>query len=288
MVLFAAGSVRCARTLLVVASVVLAGMSALGQSNATPNATPGAPVSQPASTAASLPQFEVATIKPIDPNAVHSVGVEVSPGGTVALNGLTLKGMICTAFNLSYWQIEGGDPWMEKTQYDVVGKPPESVEASQPNPRHTLFGIEDERLRQMLQALLIDRVQLQFHRETKTGKVYLLERNGKALQLRPTNAATAGPAGGIGFASLWDLSNTTMPQLADFASTFYLHRPVFDRTGLSGAFNYRSPPEDYAAYESDPTGSFVEMIQAVGLKLVTAEGPVETFVIDRAEPPSPN
>jgi len=35
----------------------------------------------------------------------------------------------------------------------------------------------------MLQALLIDRFQLKFHRETKTGDVYLLEQSGKPLAL---------------------------------------------------------------------------------------------------------
>jgi uncharacterized protein (TIGR03435 family) len=38
----------------------------------------------------------------------------------------------------------------------------------------------------MLQTLLTERFQLKVRRETKTGPVYLLERSGKTLPLRPT------------------------------------------------------------------------------------------------------
>lgn len=46
-------------------------------------------------------------------------------------------------------------------------------------------GIDDPVLRQMLQALLIDRFQLKVHRESGSGDVYLLKRNDKPLALKP-------------------------------------------------------------------------------------------------------
>lgn len=281
MVMFAAGSAWRFSAFLFLALAMVSTLSVPAQTSAA-----GGPVASPVGSP--LPQFEVATIKPLDPNVGHMVGVDVSPGGTVTLNGLTLKGMICTAFNLSAWQIEGGDAWVGRVEYNVVAKPAESAAASRTNPRHTLFEIEDEQLRQMLQSLLADRFQLRFHRETKTGQVYLLERSGKKLRLRPADDAAAGSFGSIGHTDQWGLFDTTMPQLAHFVSTYYLHRPVIDRTGLSGAFDYRSPLEDYSEYQSDPSGSLIEMIGQAGLKLVPAQGPAEYFVIDHTQPPSPN
>ena len=241
------------------------------------------------------PQFEVATIKPVNTRAVITQGVDVEPGGRIRLNGMNLKAMVGVAFNLSYWQIAGGDS-MDRDQYNLVAQPPEDVRSTMPDTRHTLFGIQDESLRQMLQALLIERFQLRFHRETKTGKVFLLEKNGKTLLLTTTRAVSkdtdegAAPDsfGSIGFAGKWVLYNTTTAQLAKFASDNMLRAPVLDRTRLTGSFDYWGPPEDWNAYEADMPGSFFHMIGEIGLKLVPSKGPVETLVIDHAEALSPN
>lgn len=79
-----------------------------------------------------------------------------------------------------------------------------------------------------------------------------------------------------------------MPQLAQFASGIYLHKPVIDRTELMGVFDYRSPPEDAETHRADQTGSFLSMVRDIGLKLESAKGEVETFVIDSAVQPSGN
>jgi uncharacterized protein (TIGR03435 family) len=242
-----------------------------------------------------LPQFEVATIKPVNTKGLPDNGTHVEPGGRVRLNGMNLKAMVGVAFNLSYWQIVGGDS-MDRDQYNLDAQPPEEVRATMPDTRHTLFGIQDERLRLMLQALLIERFQLKVHRETKTGKVFLLVKNGKPLLLTTTRAvsedADEGAApdsfGSIGFAGKWVLYNTTMPQLAKFASDYMLHASAVDRTHLTGSFDYWGPPEDWNAYEADMPDSFMHMLGEIGLKLVPSKGPVETLVIDHAEPPSPN
>lgn len=244
-----------------------------------------------------LPEFEVASVKPVDPNVPHMVGVEVYPGGRVVISGLSLKALTATAFRLSYWQISGGDAWTEKDDYNVEAKPAENLRSSIKDLRHTLFGIEDEHLREMLQALLIDRFQLKFHREAKTGDVYLLERNGKALGLRPTEIPSAGADlaadrssfGSIGYAGgRWVISATAMPQLAKFASDYVLHAPVLDRTELSGSFDYKQRLPDLEPNYSDNSDSFLRLIPELGLKLERSKGPVEIFVIDYVGKPSPN
>lgn len=75
-----------------------------------------------------------------------------------------------------------------------------------------------------------------------------------------------------------------MQQLAQWASDI-VHQPVIDRTGLTGSYDYQSPMQ---AQQSDYEDSFRLLIPELGLKLERAKGPVEFFVIDHAEKPSPN
>jgi uncharacterized protein (TIGR03435 family) len=249
-----------------------------------------------------LPQFEVATIKPIDPTpgAMHMVGVKVFPGGRVTITTFSLKALICTAFDINYWQLKGGDAWTEKQMYDLEAKPTQTDPPVTYNVRHSNSAISDERLRQMLQALLIERFQLKFHRDTATGQVYLLEKSGKPIPLIPTKEAYAkmygeGFSGNVGFAgNRWGMYNTSMAQFATFASGF-LKQPVLDRTGLDGAFDFRwtvedADPNDHdaASFMNTYQDSFPLFVQAAGLKLTKSTGPVETFVIDHADPPTPN
>lgn len=266
---------------------------------ATRSAPSLAPQTQPAASLSDLPRFEVATIRPIDtrPGGMHQNGAEVYPGGRVVLPTVSLKSLICTAFDLPAWQLSGGQEWMSKEQYDVVAKAPADLKPF--DLRHTWYRLEDPRLRQMLQALLIDRFQLKFHREARTGQVYLLVKSGKAIPLKPSDAPStkASPAtdgfGSIGNAGdTWTIHNTTMRQLASFISDFYLRSPVLDQTGLSGPYDFKWEMLLAKPDEPDPLlgskGELMQFIQVMGLKLKPSTGLVETLVIDHAEHPSEN
>jgi uncharacterized protein (TIGR03435 family) len=263
-------------------------ISALAQST---NPAPSNPQTQP-----NRLEFEVATIKAVDPESRMQInGIDVYPGGRVIIQGNNLKGLITIAFHLSYWQIQGGEDWTTKDTYNVEAKAPESVGMENLNLRHSVFQISDERLREMLQTLLIERFQLQFHRETKMGTVYLLERSGKPLKLQPSNHVSSAADsssdffGGVGWAGRWVLFNTTMEQLAESAANHFVQHPVLDETGLSGAFSYASPnEEDVQSITGDPLGSFESLIDEIGLKLTPTKGQVEYLVVDRAAKPSPN
>jgi uncharacterized protein (TIGR03435 family) len=146
-----------------------------------------------AQTSAPKLEFEVASIKPVNPNVGHETGVKIYPGGRILIPTASLKGLIMVAFHLSYWQISGADGWMEKDEYDVQAKPPENLRGRIKNPEHSWYEMSDARLREMLQTLLIDRFQLKFHYETKTGQIYLLKRSGKTLRIRPTDPDAVPP-----------------------------------------------------------------------------------------------
>jgi uncharacterized protein (TIGR03435 family) len=241
------------------------------------------------------PAFEVAAIKPVDTtNGVMDAGVRVYPGGRIFIHALPLKALIVAAYDVGYWQLSGGEGWMEKDVYDVEAKP--AAQSGAYSLRHTRFGIGDERVRQMLQALLTERFQLKVHRETQTGSVYLLERSGKKFLLHSTKYTEDEPVmGAPGFSGEieharghWFLFNASLPQLAKYASTYVLHKPVIDQTGLEGSFDYRDPDVKIEQDNGDFEAAFTVFIRDIGLKLTPSKGPVESLVIEHAEKPTAN
>ena len=218
------------------------------------------------------------------------MGIKVYPGGRVVISSLPLKSLIAAAFGLHYWQISGGEEWTTDsgTAYRIEAKPSEALAARIKDFRYTNYAIEDPLLREMLQSLLMDRFQLKFHRETKTGDVYRLEKSGKPLRLRPNESSRAFSS--VGYAGgQWNLSATSMPQLAQNAAAFILRAPVVDRTEISGSFDYRQArPDSDPQYDADQSPSFLRHIAELGLEMEKAKGPVEIFVIDYAAQPTPN
>lgn len=244
-----------------------------------------------------LPEFEVASVKLSDPGVQRPMGAHIYPGGRLEIVQASLKSLVVTAYGLSNWQISGGEAWTEKENYDIEAKPPENLRPGIRSLRYSWYEIQDAQLRAMLQALLIDRFQLQLHRETRTGDVYLLKQSGKAIRLRPVEIVGVEDdgTGNSGFESVgyaggrWDLSNTGMPYLAKFAASFVFHAPVVDRTGLNGLYHYRQAiPDEAPNYTGDQSASFTDFLSEAGLKLERTKGPVETLVIDHVVKPSPN
>ncbi len=241
--------------------------------------------------------FDVATIKPVDQNKLNDTGVRIFPGGRVVIRNVSLKGLIQIAFATEYRQVSGCSDWCERENYDVEAKPPDDMEPPISNLHYSFWEIDDPRLRQMLQELLMDRFQLRIHAVSQTGTVYVLKRNGKPFPLHTARAAQANPVPGgntgryeVDFANgRFYLFNTSMPQLAQFASTYVLHAPVQDRTGLTGFFDYKSTMQvDPSTQQNDFEGSFIQLLSEIGLELKKQKGPVEAFVVDHAEKSSPN
>jgi Protein of unknown function (DUF3738) len=144
------------------------------------------------------PEFEVASIKLIPPGAPRQTGIEVYPGGRVVIYGAGLKALTATAFHLSYWQVSGGDAWTAEDGYNIEAKPPEGLQRNIKDLRHTLFDIEDVRLRGMLQALLIDRFHLKYHREAKNRRCVPAgtERKNASASSKGGRFRAAGPYAG--------------------------------------------------------------------------------------------
>ena len=122
------------------------------------------------------PVFEVATIKPSDPNQRRLFSIGSTEVITV---GTTVNDLIVFAYGVHVRQISGAPGWVESDKFDITGKP---EGGGQPNP--TQF-------KTMLQKLLADRFQLAFHRDKKQLTVYALTvgKNGPKL----TRSESASP-----------------------------------------------------------------------------------------------
>ncbi len=248
--------------------------------------------------------FEVATVKPSDPNKMIMVELRVYPGGRLIIHGHTLRGLIAEAFDVPGWQVVGGQKWVDASRFDIEGKPPEELRNTISGGEYSNYGIQDARVRSMLQALLIERFHLKFHMESQPGTVYLLTRGNGPLRLKAAelnlytksedgsiSPSHAYPTGDVGMASGAPVAiyQTSMPQLASVLSSLQ-RAPVSDQTGLPGFYNFRSQTvvtdEDFK--NGGPMHLLVEAVPEMGLKLVKTEGAVEKFVIDNVEPPTPD
>jgi uncharacterized protein (TIGR03435 family) len=238
-------------------------------------------------------RFEVATVKRDTTSQLTQVVIQ--PGGRVVLSRLSLKTLVHAAYRYNWAQIENrGDAWIEQEGWTVEAKVP--ADSGITDLRYSVQDIEDARIRQMLQSLLVERFQLKVSRETRMGDVYQLTRTDRPLKLSVSDekVAEGNPFRGfssIGWAGRWVISRTTMAQLAKYASDT-VHAPVADMTNLSGLYNYKQTGNEQfstgADFAIDVANSFLRLLNEVGLELKKTRGPFEILVIESAQRPSPN
>lgn len=259
-------------------------------------------------------EYEVASIKPHDPaassNGVFSRFSERSDG--LSATNVTLLSMIETASGVEQSRVSGIPGWLKSDTYDLEARMDGSTFAV----FDALPDAERNAARsQMLQSLLTDRLKLTVHRETRELPVYELVVAKNGPKLLPEDLSTnLGQALGAGSDANGntriDAKAVTLDALARFLSG-RLHRMVLNKTGLTDRYQFtlnyfvdpnvaslpvtaveegREPAVPPPASLPGATGrSLFDAIQEqLGLKLVSAKGPVEIIVIDHVERPSAN
>ena len=269
-----------------------AGMTApFNLARATPETAwtiPDAPPQPVPMAADTSPAFEVATIKPGNPD---TPGKFISMRGRqVTATNQTLIDLISFAYGVHPRQIVGAPSWAETDKFDVNGEPDAK---GQPNL---------EQVKIMLQKLLTDRFQLTFHRDKKELSVYVLTVGKGGHKLTPSSAdPNASPR--LVFVKLGVLpaGNASVDELAGQLQGVVLDKPVLNQTGLAGRWDFTlrwtpdssqfigfgggtAPPPDPDA----PPDLFTAIQQQLGLKLESTRTPADVFVIDRAQRPSAN
>jgi uncharacterized protein (TIGR03435 family) len=264
--------------------------------------------------------YEVATIKPIDPNAADRM-VKLPPG--VSLSPLSIRRYIMNAYGAFYAaQVVGGPDWLSKDSYNIKGKAPDDIEAAQQTMK------SDDRLSQtraMQQSLLVDRFHLKAHFETRILPVYELVPAKGGLKLTavpappgrhpgdplpppppPPQPGESPPPLPPGTLMTMFNSNTGLRTVRGSAikmdslartvgfsgATEIEDRPIVDHTGFTHYFDITDltwAPLSAAADSTPDAPSLVGALEkTLGIRLVPAKDPIEVLVIDSIDRPSQN
>jgi uncharacterized protein (TIGR03435 family) len=231
----------------------------------------------------------VATIKPTAPDEKGRYITMQGPRRFVA-KAYTLELLIAAAYDLTPRAVSGGPGWAETDHYDVLALTPGEVIPSR-----------DEQM-SMLRKLLADRFRLAFHREQKRFSIYQLEvaKGGPKLKesTQPPDEPPALISTVFSQRVLLPARNATMGQFASLLQRAVLDRPVVDKTGLTGRYDFDlewAPDETQFNGDLPPAPAdaanppfFVAIRQQLGLRLEPAQGVIEALVVDSAERPSAN
>jgi uncharacterized protein (TIGR03435 family) len=150
-----------------------------------------------------------------------------------------------------------------------------------------------EQVRLMLQSLLADRFHLKLHRDSKQLPVYHLVIGKSGSKLRPVLPGAPPSKEQLLPGSSPSKEQHPIDQLVEALSRG-LDRPIINKTGLSGEFEYtidwvqlgnarRDDPDGFAMGALSPA-----LEKNLGLKLEPAKDQVEILVIDHVERPSDN
>jgi uncharacterized protein (TIGR03435 family) len=242
---------------------------------------------------ASTVAFEVASVKPQPWKGQGRVGVFVK-GDTLSAEHCSLVDLVEFAWNLREIQLSGGPAWARSgflatsDLYEVIGKA-----ESESHPSMAQF-------RLMLQAVLAERFKLEIHHASKDLPVFNLVpmKNGPKLTESAADAKfsmainSAGDGGRVTRITGRHASIEKVIGQIEHAAG----RPVFDKTGLTGFYDFEIEVTAQSAAASadgsvtDSTGDsiFTALQRQLGLRLEPATAAFDTVVIDHAEKPTEN
>jgi uncharacterized protein (TIGR03435 family) len=242
----------------------------------------------PAQNANATPTFEVATIKPVQPDAKAGRYIIMQGTNRFVAKNYTLKLLIATAYNLSPKTISGGPDWVDADHYDIVALTPGETRPTQPEQMT------------MLRALLAERFKLNFHRQEKEFSIYVLEIAKGGPKLKESTAPASDPAQLISTVYPQHMhlpaKNATMGDFAALLQRAVLDRPVVDKTGLTGRYDFDldwAPDETQfggevpsASADAQEPPFFTAIEQQLGLRIEATRGTVPALVIDGVERPT--
>jgi uncharacterized protein (TIGR03435 family) len=276
--------------------------------------------------ASPAPAFEVASVKR-NRSSDGMMTIGMLPGGRLNFVGVPVRNLIVRAFGVQPNQIVGGPDWIASDRFDIVAK----AETDATPPEMNL----------MLRSLLADRFKLEAHNETRELPIFevVMARSDRRLgpQLKPAtvecNPQGRGRLGGAPPAGAGQAGPGALPQarrggpgagcnimftigrieaggqplsLLTTQLSNQLGRPVVDRTGLTGNFDYTlswtpdqmpkgpvvatpppgAPPFPFPPVDPNGPSIYAALQEQLGIKLESTRGAVDVLVIDRIEPPT--
>jgi uncharacterized protein (TIGR03435 family) len=227
--------------------------------------------------------FEVASIKPHE-GPLHVMRGFSSSGTRVTLEGYLPIYLVMEAYKLKMYQVSFAPsvPNPYDDYCDIVAK-------AEGDGAPTRDGF-----RPMLQKLLAERFNLKVHREMREMPVYALVvgKNGPKFKESAPDAEFSGYGGVNGRNQYMKQTKATMDDMANAIGGF-ADRPVVDRTGLSGTYDYKVEATlDFMLHDGTDNPNDIAIFNAVqdqlGLRLEAQKAMVEILVVDHMEKPSAN
>jgi uncharacterized protein (TIGR03435 family) len=228
-------------------------------------------------------RFEAAWVKenPLSRREAGHPAMRMLPSGEFQAGQETVRQLIAFSYEVDDYQIVDAPGWTADKLFDIAAQAPDHFEMRQVRP--------------MVRNLLADRFALIVRKEPRSMPTYSLEWNdrthtpGRGIRPAPRcNDATAPTP-----RTPWERScehaygwegdglfgrQASMKDLTRLLTTV-LHRPVIDKTGLRGLY-------DFDIRKADPI--FTAIREQLGLKLTAADDQVDAVVIKRVERPTPN
>ncbi len=191
----------------------------------------------------------------------------------VILQNVTLLFCIQQAYSVKEYQILGPG-WIKRARYDITATLPP--------------GSAPDRVWPALQTLLAERFNVSIRRETRELPVYALAAAKQGPKLHPAVDGNRGPLkfqpgsreggalqSGRSASGTLRLDSVSVPEFcAELSRT--TTRPVVDRTGLPGLFDFE------LQYGGAGPSISSALQQQLGLKLAPGKGPVEMLIVDSA------
>lgn len=254
--------------------------------------------------------FDVASVKE-NTSVSDTGGIAPATPGRVRITNMPLRLVLLDAFRLMDHQLIGAPEWTESARFDINA-------TYQADAART----EDD-ARAMLRTLLADRFGLKTHREMRELPIYslVMARKDGALGPRLVRStidcnqwiAEKRPQMGAGSASpvapggkrpvclilttrrfITAGTRTMQDVLGPLQSM--TGRPVIDRTGLTGAFDFDlqwtsgpvAPAAGPTAPADDGPSIFVALQEQLGLRLEPGRAPFDVVVVDSVQRPTPD
>jgi uncharacterized protein (TIGR03435 family) len=227
--------------------------------------------------------FEVVSIKPLEGRP--SGGFRYLPGGR--FTGIVYVSQLLSGAYPGIRAVLGdivGPDWIFRERFDIAASAGREATNAE-------MGV-------MIRSLLEDRFKLRAHIERQEQPVWemVLARSNGALgpDLKPYKGACgpgAVPPCGVS-ASREAVRGIGVPieRIAGFFTSSVDGRRVFDKTGLTGLYEFRlvyRPPDVSRPDDNRPT-LFTALEEQLGLKLVAARGVVDVLIVDHIARPTAN
>jgi uncharacterized protein (TIGR03435 family) len=227
------------------------------------------------------PDWEVATVKPSDPNDANGQHIRLR-GRHVMLLDTTVEQFLLLGYGVQLSQLANEPAWVKTERWDVDGVPDVEGEPSW------------RQLQGMMRKILAERFGLQLHHEPRQMPVFALTVSKGGPKMIANTSDPNGwmdqQNGGTGGRHFETLKNTSMSDLA-LILQFHVDRPVIDQTGLKGRYDFKlqwTVDETQTTTPDAPPGLFTAIQDQIGLKLEPVKAPADVLVIDKVERPGAN